>query len=384
MPSRGVNRGGPSGDAPGPIGPEFTYTEEQPQGDPSLRIASVGSAFPPHYVDQETLIAAFRDAWASRYHNVARIEDLHRHVLVGGRYLALPLEAYAGLKGFTEANDAWIRVGLDVGAAAIEDALARAGLGVRDVDALWCTSVTGVAAPSLDARLINRLGFRPTLKRVPMFGLGCVAGAAGVARAADYLKGHPGEVAMLLSVELCSLTLQRDDLSIPNLIASGLFGDGAAAVVLTGAERAGTGPAIVATKSAFYPGTEEVMGWKVGDSGFRIVLSAEVPEMVRKYLRRDVDDFLAEQRLTYDDIAVWVAHPGGPKVLQAMEEALPMKPGALDLTWRSLREVGNLSSTSVLLVLQETLANAAPPAGSYGLMTAMGPGFCSELVLLRW
>src|SRR5439155_17153859 len=157
-----------------------------------------------------------------------------RHVLVGGRYLALPLAAYAGLTSFTEANDAWIRVGLDVGAAAIEDALRRAGLGVKDVDALWCTSVTGVAAPSLDARLINRLGFRPNLKRVPIFGLGCVAGAAGVARAADYLRGHPGEVALLLSVELCSLTLQRDDLSIPNLIATGLFGDGAAAVVLTG------------------------------------------------------------------------------------------------------------------------------------------------------
>jgi len=349
-----------------------------------LRIAAVGSAFPPHYVDQETLIAAFREAWASRYHNVARIEDLHRHVLVGSRYLALPLDAYARLTGFTEANDAWIRVGLDVGAAAIEDALARAGLNVRDVDALWCTSVTGVAAPSLDARLINRLGFRPSLKRVPIFGLGCVAGAAGVARAADYLKGHPAEVAMLLSVELCSLTLQRDDLSIPNLIASGLFGDGAAAVVLTGAERGVGGPAIVATRSAFYPGTEDVMGWQVGDSGFRVVLSAEVPEMVRKYLRRDVDGFLADQRLTYDDIAVWVAHPGGPKVLQAMEEALPMRPGALELTWRSLREVGNLSSTSVLLVLQETLASAAPPPGSYGLMTAMGPGFCSELVLLRW
>ncbi len=349
-----------------------------------MRIAAVGSAFPPHYVDQETLIAAFRDAWAARYHNVDRIETLHRHVLVGGRHLALPIEDYAALTSFTEANDAWIRVGTDIGAAAIEDALVRAGLGVRDVDALWCTSVTGVAAPSLDARLINRLGFRPDLKRVPIFGLGCVAGAAGVARAADYLAGHRDEVAMLLSVELCSLTLQRDDLSIPNLIASGLFGDGAAAVVLVGAERGGAGPAIVATRSAFYPGTEEVMGWRVGASGFKVVLSAGVPEMVRKHLRGDVDAFLAEHHLDYDDIAVWVAHPGGPKVLEAMEEIFPMKPGALALTWESLRQGGNLSSTSVLLVLKETLARAAPPPGSYGLMTAMGPGFCSELVLLRW
>ena len=349
-----------------------------------MRIASVGSAFPPHYVDQETLIASLRDLWAARFHNVARIEELHRHVLVGGRHLALPLADYARMGSFTEANDAWIRVGLDVGARAIEEALARAGLGVGDVDALWCTSVTGVATPSLDALLVNRLGFRPDVKRVPIFGLGCVAGAAGVARAADYLKGHPRDIALLLSVELCTLTLQRDDLSIANLIATGLFGDGGAAVVLTGAERGGRGPAIVATRSVFYPGTEEVMGWRVGASGFQVVLSAEVPEMVRRHLRRDVDAFLASQRLDCDDIAVWVAHPGGPKVLQAMQESLSMKPGALDIAWKSLREVGNLSSTSVLLVLQETLERAAPPPGSYGLMTAMGPGFCSELVLLRW
>jgi alkylresorcinol/alkylpyrone synthase len=349
-----------------------------------VRIAAVGSAFPPNYVDQETLIGAFRDAWAARYHNVGRIEELHRNVLVGGRYLALPLESYSRLADFTEANDAWIRVGTEVGAAAIEAALACAGLGVQDVDALWCTSVTGVAAPSLDARLINRLGFRPNLKRVPIFGLGCVAGAAGVARAADYLRGHPGEVAMLLSVELCSLTLQRDDLSIPNLIASGLFGDGAAAVVLTGRDRAGTGPAVVTSRSVFYPGTEDVMGWRVGASGFRVVLSAEVPEMARKHLRGDVDAFLADHHLGYEDIGTWVAHPGGPKVLQAMEETLPMKSAALELTWESLRQVGNLSSASVLLVLKETLARARPAPGSYGLMIAMGPGFCSELVLLRW
>jgi alkylresorcinol/alkylpyrone synthase len=349
-----------------------------------VHVVSVGSAFPPHYVDQETLIAAFRDGWADRYHNVARIEQLHRHVQVGGRYLALPMDAYPRLTGFTEANDAWIRVGLDVGAAAIEDALSRAGLRAGDVDALWCTSVTGVAAPSLDARLINRLGFKPSLKRVPMFGLGCVAGAAGVARAADYLKGHPGDVAILLSVELCSLTLQRDDLSIPNLVASGLFGDGAAAVVLAGASRHLEGPKVVATQSTFYPGTEDVMGWRVSDSGFKVVLSSEVPEMVRRHLRCDVDRFLREQHLACEDIAVWIAHPGGPKVLEAMQEVLPLEPGALDITWRSLATVGNLSSTSVLLVLQETMSRAAPPPGGFGVMVAMGPGFCSELVLLQW
>ncbi|HXJ82217.1 MAG TPA: 3-oxoacyl-[acyl-carrier-protein] synthase III C-terminal domain-containing protein [Candidatus Methylomirabilis sp.] len=349
-----------------------------------MRIAAVGSAFPEHYVDQDTLIAAFVEGWGPRYQKVARIMELHRNTLVAGRHLALPMDSYVRLQGFTEANDAWIRIGTDLGAAAIQDALARAGLAVRDVDALWCTSVTGIAVPSLDARLVNRLGFRPNIKRTPMFGLGCVAGAAGVSRAADYLKGHPDEVALLLSVELCSLTLQRDDLSIPNLIATGLFGDGAAAVVLVGTARGSAGPAIVATRSAFYPDTEGVMGWRIGESGFRVVLSAEVPEMVRAHLRGDVDALLAEHGLAYHDIAVWVAHPGGPKVLEAMKDTFPLKPGALDLSWESLRRVGNLSSASVLLVLQETLARAAPPHGSYGLMMAMGPGFCSELVLLQW
>ncbi len=349
-----------------------------------MRIAAVGSAFPPHYVDQDTLIRAFAAAWGSGRHNVDRIVDLHRHTRVEGRHLALPMEAYACLSGFTEANDAWIRVGAEVGAAAIEDALARAGLAVRDVDALWCTSITGIAAPSLDARLINRLGFRSNIKRVPIFGLGCVAGAAGIARAADYLRGHHDHVALLLAVELCSLTLQRDDLTVANLIATGLFGDGAAAAVLVGTARAERGPAIVATRSTFYPDTEGVMGWQIGETGFRVVLGAEVPDMVRKHLRGDVDALLAEHRLGYDDIAAWVAHPGGPKVLEAMEEAFPLKPGALDLAWESLRRVGNLSSASVLLVLQDTLARTAPTPGSYGLMMAMGPGFCSELVLLRW
>src|SRR5262245_41975546 len=288
-----------------------------------MRVAAVGSAFPPHYVDQETLIAAFVGAWASRHHNVDRIADLHRHARVEGRHLALPMEAYARLEGFTEANDTWIRVGAEVGAAAVEDGLARAGLAVRDVDALWCTSVTGIAVPSLDARLINRLGFRPDVKRVPMFGLGCVAGAAAVSRAADYLRGHPDAVVVVLTVELCSLTFQLGDLSVANLISTGLFGDGACAAVLVGARRAeGSGPRIVDTRSVFYPDTEDVMGWSVSEQGFRIVLSTRVPAMAREFIGRDVDAFLAEHGLARKDIASWVCHPGGPKVLEAVRDAL--------------------------------------------------------------
>lgn len=349
-----------------------------------MKIAAVGSAFPPHYYDQETLLAAFRERWGGAFFNPARLEQLHRHVLVGGRHLALPMAEYPKLERWGQANDAWIRVAQEVGAEAVTQAVEKAGLELTEVDLLLSVTVTGVATPSLEARLMNRLALRPDMKRLPIFGLGCVAGAAGIARAADYVRGDPRGVAVLLSVELCSLTLQPEDLSIPNLIASGLFGDGAAAAVVVGDERSTGGPRIVATRSVFYPDSERVMGWDISERGFGIVLSADVPEVVRGHLRGDVDAFLAAHGLARHDISSWVCHPGGPKVLEAMQEALEVGPEALELTWRSLREVGNLSSTSVLLVLQETMERDRPPAGSWGMLLALGPGFCSELVLLRW
>jgi alkylresorcinol/alkylpyrone synthase len=349
-----------------------------------MRVAAVGSALPPHYYDQDTLLAAFKRHWAERHYNLDRLEMLHRNVLVGGRHLALPIEEYERMERWGQANDAWIRVAQEVGERAVRDALQKSGLGTDDVDTLMTVTVTGVATPSLDARLMNRLDLPSRVKRVPIFGLGCVAGTAGIARAADYVRAFPDHVAVLLSVELCSLTLQRQDLSIPNLIASGLFGDGAAAAVVVGDRRSASGPEILDSRSVFYPNSEDVMGWNISEEGFRIVLSADVPEVVRRHLRRDVDAFLAEHDLCRADVSVWVSHPGGPKVLEAMEETLELPSEALESAWRSLREVGNLSSTSVLLVLQETMEKKAPDPGSYGVMLAMGPGFCSELVLLQW
>ncbi len=349
-----------------------------------MKIAAVGKALPPHYYDQDTLLAALRERWADRYFNQARLERLHKNVLVGGRHLALPIEEYAELTTWGKANDAWIRVAQEVGEAAVRDGLEQAGIRPDEVDALIFVTVTGVATPSIDARLMNRLRLPPRVKRLPIFGLGCVAGAAGIARAADYVRAYPDQVAVLLSVELCSLTLQPEDLSIPNLIASGLFGDGAAAAIVVGEQRPAAGPRVVATRSIFYPDSERVMGWDISESGFQIVLSADVPQVVRDHLREDVGSFLADQGLRRSDITSWVCHPGGPKILEAMEETLELAPDALEVTWRSLREVGNLSSTSVLLVLRDTLDAHRPPAGSYGLLFAMGPGFCSELVLLQW
>ena len=346
----------------------------------------MGTALPPNWVDQETLISVFREHWAREHFNVERIEELHRSVQVGGRYLALPLEKYLPLERFSERNEAFNQVSLEVGEQAVRRALDLAGMQPREVDHLFFVTVTGIATPSLDARLMNRLGLRPDVKRTPIFGLGCVAGAAGTARAADVLRAFPEQVAVLLSVELCSLTLQREDVSIANIIASGLFGDGAAALVLTGAGRPppGAAPRVLATRSVFYPDTERIMGWDVVEGGFKVVLSAKVPSLVTEHVRADVDAFLESQGLRRADIRHWIAHTGGPKVLQSFESALQLPPEALRRSWDSLRRTGNLSSASVLFVLSELLAANEARPGDLGMLMAMGPGFCAELVLLRW
>ena len=344
-------------------------------------VLAAARVLPPHFVDQETLLAAFREHWGQKHFNLERLEQLHRAVRVGGRHLALPLAEYQALESFAARNDAWTRAATEVGAAAVRGELDRAGLAAADVDHLFFVTVTGISTPSIDARLIEPLGLRPDLKRTPIFGLGCVAGAAGMARAADALRGVPG-VAVLLAVELCSLTLQREDVSIQNIIASGLFGDGAAAAVLS--SRGGPGPRIAATRSIFYPGTERLMGWDVVDSGFKVVLSPLVPKLVRERIGADVDAFLGAQGLARRDVRHWICHTGGPKVLEAFEAALELPAEALRRSWTSLQEVGNLSSASVLFVLSDLLDSGEARPGDVGLLMAMGPGFCSELVLLRW
>jgi alkylresorcinol/alkylpyrone synthase len=360
-------------------------TDIQPNGN---RIAAVQGALPGHCYSQAEITEAFAGFCLPDGRRRALLNQFHTSSRVRTRHLALPLEQYAALDGFGAANNAFIETGLSLGDQAITGALKQAGLTVDDVDYLLTTSVTGIAAPSLDARLVNRLGLRPDVKRVPVFGLGCVAGAAGIARLYDYVTAWPDQVAVLLAVELCSLTVQRNDASLANLVGSGLFGDGAAAVVVVGAERAAAmdcqGPQVVATRSRFYPDTEGVMGWDIGGTGFRIVLSADVPSLVERYLREDVGGFLAEHGLTPAEIATWVCHPGGPKVLEALGRALDLPYSALELTWDSLARLGNLSSASVLHVLGDTLSTRRPPPGAPGVLLAMGPGFCSELVLLRW
>lgn len=353
-----------------------------------MKIASVGRALPENRYEQAEITAALEAMLDVPDELRRRIDVLHGRVRVGQRHLALPLAAYSDIATFGQANNAWIRCATDLGERAVNDALERAGLGVEDVDAIFDVTVTGVASPALDARLVNRMGLRTDVKRVPIFGLGCVAGVAGISRATDYLKGHPNDVVVLLSVELCSLNLQKGDVSTAAIISTGLFGDGAAAVVLLGEERADElrcdGPQVVETASVFYPDTEDVMGWDISEDGFRIVLSEGVPRIAREKLGPDVRAFLATRDLAPRDVASWVCHPGGPKVLEAMRDSLELTDDDVACSWKVLAEQGNLSSASVLMVLREVFDTRRPAPGDLGVLVAMGPGFCSEIVLVRW
>ncbi|WP_411136658.1 type III polyketide synthase [Streptomyces sp. C10] len=357
-----------------------------------ITVAAVRTALPPHRYAQDDLVEPIGDLCLPPGADRALLRRLHASAGVRTRHLALPIERYASLGDFGQSNDAWMAVGLELGEEALTGALRDAGLEPTDVDLLVCASITGIAAPSLDARLAGRVGLRPDVKRLPVFGLGCVAGAAGIARLHDYLRGHPDDTAVLLTVELCSLTLQQRDRSRANLVAGALFGDGAAALVARGSScgigagiRAGdAGPSVVATCSRLYPGTEQLLGWDIGADGFRVVIDTGIPGIVRGHFGRHVRAFLAGHGLTTDDIETWVCHPGGPRVLSAVSDTLGLPADALASAWRSLAAVGNMSSVSVLHILQNTWQSRRPEPGAWGLLMAMGPGFCSELVLLRW
>ena len=354
-----------------------------------MRISSVGTAYPPYRYSQAEITQALVQRWESKLEEPRLLARLHANCGVEFRNFVLPLEIYPSLIGFGMTNDAWITSAVELGEKAVTSAMERAGITAEDVSAIFFASVTGIASPTIDARLINRMPFPVHVKRTPIFGLGCVAGAAGISRAADYVRAFPKEIALLLSVELCSLTWQDDDQSIANLISTGLFADGAAAVIIAGAESkianpTTPSPRILATRSTFYRDTQHIMGWSIGDLGFKIVLSPDVPKVVHENLLNNVEDFLKDNNLTQADIASYIFHSGGPKVLEAMEISLSLPPDALAPSWKSLREVGNLSAASVLAVMEDFLTIHPGKPGSYSILAAMGPAFCSELVLLKW
>ncbi|MFI8292083.1 type III polyketide synthase [Streptomyces sp. ms191] len=368
-------------------------------------VLAVSTAFPPHrYLQQEitddlvsSLPPGTDGGLLRRLHAAARVET---------RHLALPLDRYRDLGAFGETNRLFVELAADLGADAARQALDEAGVRPEEVDLVVSTTVTGIATPSLDARLASRIGLRPDVTRMPLFGLGCSGGAAGLARVHDHLGVRPGSTALLLSTELCSLTLQRADMSMANLVAGSLFGDGAAALVAAGGARRRTptgaagapdvpaapaargdtgvaGATVVATRSRLYPGTGHLLGWDVGEWGFSLVLGPELPDLVRLHVSEEVESFLAGHDLKPADVTAWIVHPGGPRILDALAEELGLPDAALALSRRALAATGNLSSASVLQILRDTQLTQPPP-GTTGLMIALGPGVSSELVLLSW
>jgi alkylresorcinol/alkylpyrone synthase len=347
-------------------------------------LVGLASALPGAALPQELVTDTLAPVLATDPARDALLRRVHASAGVRTRHLALPVESYADLGSFGATNDAFLEHGAALATEALGKALADAGLEPRDVDYLLVTSVTGIGAPGLDAVLVDRLGLRPDVRRLPSFGLGCAGGAAGLARVHEYLDGHPEDVAALVCVELCSLTLQRDDVSAANLVATGLFGDGAAAAVLVGREHRAAGgsmrPQIVDARGELVPGTADELGWRVCETGLRIVLSGALPEIVARSVPGVVDRLLAPHGLAREDVASWVVHAGGPKVIDAVRDSLELPEAAVATSRASLAAVGNLSSASVLHVL----GLHEPGAPGWGVMIAFGPGVACELVLLRW
>lgn len=353
-------------------------------------IVSAKTGFPEHYYPQNTLLSAAQEEWKQKRASILKpLEQIYTNVRVNGRYLSWPLERYTQPTTFEERNNAYIETALELGEQTICALLEHAQLSPQEINQLTTISTTGIAVPSLDARLMNRIPFSRSMKRLPLFGLGCLGGAAGIARTADYLQGHPDEAVILFAVELCSLTIQRDDLSMANLVASGLFGDGAAAVLMVGddhprAQRAQPMPRVIDSQSHFFPETEHIMGWDVTNSGFKVLLSADIAGLARSEMRPIMEAFLGRHDLTIADIDHWLVHPGGPRVIQALADGLDLPEQALALSWETLAEAGNISSASVLVILDKFMKRMQRKPDEYGLLMAMGPAFCAELVLLQW
>lgn len=362
-------------------------------------IAAIRSAFPPYRYPQAEITDMVADLGGLSRARRSLLARLHANSGVDYRYLALPIEEYRDVYGIGPSSERYARAATELAEQALHGALSAAGVLACDLDLLIVTSVTGVIVPSIDALLIPRLGLRSDIKRLPVFGLGCVAGAISLARLHDYLLAWPEHTAALVSVEVCSLCWPRTEITTADLVVSGLFADGAVAVVVQGEQAAGehgrsarpggqfgatTGPRIIATHGEVCPDSTDALGWRLGPDGFRIVLTTDLSDVVERELAAVVTSFLAGRGLTVDDIGTWMGHPGGPKVIEAVQRSLKLPDSAMAVSRQSLAEVGNLSSASVLHVMELSQAQCSPPAGSYGVLVGLGPGVSVELILVQW
>ena len=348
---------------------------------PLPRLASIATALPPHRLDQSNVVARVEQLFG-RAPDFERLIPVYANSGIECRYSVMPFEWFDEPHGWAERNRAYLAGALDLIEAAAGRALDRAGVGLEDVGGIVVVSTTGIATPSLDALLMERLQLPPTATRLPIFGLGCAGGAMGLARAAMLAAAMPEKAVLVVVVELCTLQFRRDDFARSNIVASALFGDGAAAAVLRCSGTAD--PAILATGEHTWPRSLDIMGWDVAEDGLKAIFSRDIPRLVTAELGPVLRDFLTRHKLSLGVIDRFVCHPGGPKVIDAYESVFGAGfPGAAAAR-RSLRDYGNMSAVSVLFVLDAVLDSALSAGEKWGrtLLTALGPGFSAGFVVL--
>jgi len=347
-------------------------------------IAAVATAVPPYRISQREVRDIAREWFHGYLSDVERYLTVFDNAAIDTRYLSAPIEWYLRPHGFGAANDVFIDVACRLGEDAARRCLDRAGITPAEVDHIFVVTTTGLGTPSLDARLMLLLDMRPTTRRTPIWGLGCAGGLGGLARAQEYVRAFPEQRALLVSVELCSLTMQWDDRSKQNLVAFSLFADGAAAVLVEGdyvARR--SGPRVVETRSTLFPDSLDLMGWDVVDAGFRVVFGSRIPAVVTHHFRNLAAELLRRHGRRPEDIRHHIYHPGGTKVLRAYDNALGLAPDALAHSRAVLRDYGNMSSATVFFVLERFLSDDAMRPGDLGLLSAFGPGFTADLALIE-
>ncbi|GAC1637780.1 MAG: type III polyketide synthase BpsA [Herpetosiphon sp.] len=346
-------------------------------------IAAVSTAVPPFRVSQAFAKAFARRSFAESLPQIDRYLPIFDHAAIDSRAVSAPPEWFERRHGLGEANDRYVEMATELGVEASRAALRQAALPATAIDHIIVVSTTGLASPSLDARFITLLGMSAHTRRTPIWGLGCAGGVGGLERAEEYVRAFPDRRVLVVTIELCSLTYQGDDRSKRNLVALSLFADGAAAAIVAGDRCEHSGPSIVATQSTLFPDSVSLMGWDVVDDGFRVVFGTGIPAVVREQYRGLVEGFLGEQGLGVEDIKHHIYHPGGSKVLAAYEQALALHSAALAHSRTVLRENGNMSSATILFVLERFLRGGVIRQGEYGLVCVFGPGFSAELMLVR-
>lgn len=346
------------------------------------RIQSVASASPATRVDQNLAAAFARQKFAGRIPDLERLLPLFTNAGIETRYFAAPQEWFFVDHDLAEKSAMYVREATRLSAEAAGKALTKAGLTPEDVDYVIYVNTTGLATPSIDARLINAMGLRTDVRRTPIWGLGCAGGAAGLSHAHHYALAHPGVRILVVATELCGLTFLSEDTSKANLVATALFADGAAAAVVGGDDTDGPGLEVLGTRSRFYPDSLDVMGWTVLQEGLQVVFAQRIPQIVEETAADDIGGFLAEHGLKIADIGAFLLHPGGSKVLEAYRTALALEPAQLDTPRGILRDFGNMSSATVLFVLERHMDEQGVGRGGHGLISALGPGFCSESLLV--